>query len=115
MDLLQGVQEGVQENNPEDMEQVPDMNVGEDFQMPSIEQLIELIGGANLTEEEKRAFIEDITKSQTNKAGPPEVGVFDQFVFLLIPVSIIALVFGKNTFFSDLFLFLAFFLDTYGL
>lgn len=95
MDLLQGVQDAVQDQR--DPEDIDAMAGSGDFKMPSLEQLLDMIGGSNMTEEERKDLMDSILKSQPTRAnrGGAEMSLYDQFVFLMIPVAVLVLIFGK--------------------
>lgn len=93
MDLLQGVQDGVQQQDHEDIGLGME---GGDFKMPTLEQLVDLIGGANMSEEEKQNLLESITKAQTKPNIAPEASVVEQLLVLVIPLTILIIVFGEN-------------------
>lgn len=91
MDLLQGVQDAVQQN---DGENVPPSLGDGNFNMPTLEQLADLIGGSNMTEDEKNDLLENLMKVQNpNASGVPQSG---QFLYLIIPLTILIFIFGKD-------------------
>lgn len=95
MDLLQGVQDAVDQQQQED-ELFPGSG---DFEMPSLDKLLEMIGGLNMTDEEKEELKNGILSGQVpgmhNNKGAG-INPMQQILWLSIALAIIILIFGKR-------------------